>query len=933
MNCLFIDTSTNGFDVLSSSCNDNTIFIPYSSTTLRSDFISSFQTATQSLPLPVTRIAFAFHYSSTYLFLENEEIFTEANTQFLVDFIQTNSIERIDFLACNTLQDNNWALFYETLVNSTEVILGASNNDTGNIQYGGDWVMENTSEDIEAVYFTENIGYYTYLLGNPSGWSSAMFNNKIYYAGSKANGEPGDYSTTNAQAYLRQVYNTTGKLISGMNAQPLYSQYLMQDGTVYVVGLNNQGQLGQGDNVTRTSFTQVTFPEGGLATDFVRFRATSACCAKMTDGSYNVWGLNTSGQLGLDNSANQLSPVRLNPPAGKTIKQIVCGQAFIVILMTDNTIYTAGSNTQGYSGIGTVSATPTVGLTLIPSNLMPPGTVKELFSGYYAWFALMETSNDIYAVGWNSTFCQLGILDSSGSPVTTPISSLTKVPNNTTKTPSKIFNGDRHTMVLMTDGTLYGMGLNTSGQLGILDSSGAIISPVLSLTPVNTLPGGTTIEDVALGTNVSIIKMTNNTFYGAGSRGTVGMFGNYTFGGFQTSFTQILTTAPAGQTWTKVQIGENNSFILSSIGNAYACGNMDSNNGLGQPWNMWTLPRNLTGKTISSIATGANHQIALMTDNTIWGTGLNTSGQLGLGTISVPNTTSPVTVFTQMNNATSQTPSQIFCGNNHTIIRMANNSIYGTGLNTSGQLGNSSTTSVSYLVQMSIPGSRIPSQIACGGNHTIVLMTDNTIFGTGLNTSGQLGNSSTTSVSSLSLAQMTIPSGKTPSKIACGDNHTIVLMTDNTIYGTGLNTSGQLGNNSTSSVSSLSLAQMTIPVGKTPSQIFCGSNHTIVLMTDGTLYGTGLNTSGQLGINSTSSVDALTLIPNNSGTPSQVYCGTTNTKVVMTNNTVYGTGSNTNGELGTGDRNNRQTLTVCVLEDVKVKTNQIPFRLATGYMF
>ena len=44
------------------------------------------------------------------------------------------------------------------------MIVGASDDKTGNVKYGGDWIMESTMEDIQNVYFVENIQYYQYLL-------------------------------------------------------------------------------------------------------------------------------------------------------------------------------------------------------------------------------------------------------------------------------------------------------------------------------------------------------------------------------------------------------------------------------------------------------------------------------------------------------------------------------------------------------------------------------------------------------------------------------------------------------------------------------------------------------------------------------------------------------------------------------------------------
>ena len=64
------------------------------------------------------------------------------------------------------MENTEWVNYYDNLQTDTSVILGASNDKTGNIKYGGDWIMESTSQDIENVYFSSNIDYYKYVLDN-----------------------------------------------------------------------------------------------------------------------------------------------------------------------------------------------------------------------------------------------------------------------------------------------------------------------------------------------------------------------------------------------------------------------------------------------------------------------------------------------------------------------------------------------------------------------------------------------------------------------------------------------------------------------------------------------------------------------------------------------------------------------------------------------
>jgi hypothetical protein len=178
---------------------------------------------------------------------------------------------------------------------------------------------------------------------------------------------------------------------------------------------------------------------------------------------------------------------------------------------------------------------------------------------------------------------------------------------------------------------------------------------------------------------------------------------------------------------------------------------------------------------------------------------------------------------------------------------MTDGSLYGTGYNVDGQLGLAGI--VNTLTQIPIPITtppKTPKAIACGSYHTIVLMTDGSLYGTGSNVNGELGLAGIVNT----LTQIPIPittPPKTPTAVACGVSHTIVLMTDGSLYGTGYNNDGQLG------LAGIvkTLTQIPIPITtppKTPTAVACGGFHTIVLMTDGSLYGTGNNYGGQLGL-------------------------------------------------------------------------------------
>lgn len=121
--------------------------------------------------IPRIGVAFATIKNAPFMFLDKLPLFAvgetepfSENLQFIIQVIREFGVNHIDFLACDTLNDSKWVNYYEILKQQTGVTAGASNGKTGNIKYGGDWVMESTSQDIESIYFTKNIEYYSYLL-------------------------------------------------------------------------------------------------------------------------------------------------------------------------------------------------------------------------------------------------------------------------------------------------------------------------------------------------------------------------------------------------------------------------------------------------------------------------------------------------------------------------------------------------------------------------------------------------------------------------------------------------------------------------------------------------------------------------------------------------------------------------------------------------
>ena len=181
-NVLLIYNGVKNAQTFADSANDSTFPIIYSSTSKKTELLAVLRA--QSATLDRIGIVFASDSGKIKSFLDGKSLFTATepatspyseNVEFIISLIKEFSVKNIDYLACNTLKYSNWTNYYSVLTRETGVIVGASNDKTGNIKYGGNWVMENTSQDIETIYFNKSIKYYSYLLDQPhTVWSSGV---------------------------------------------------------------------------------------------------------------------------------------------------------------------------------------------------------------------------------------------------------------------------------------------------------------------------------------------------------------------------------------------------------------------------------------------------------------------------------------------------------------------------------------------------------------------------------------------------------------------------------------------------------------------------------------------------------------------------------------------------------------------------------------
>ena len=291
----------------------------------------------------------------------------------------------------------------------------------------------------------------------------------------------------------------------------------------------------------------------------------------------------------------------------------------------------------------------------------------------------------------------------------------------------------------------------------------------------------------------------------------------------------------------------------------------------------------------------SEHSLILKNDGTLWGCGANNYGQLGLGDKTDRNT------FTEITTNTDNIKS-VYCGGVHTLILKNDGTLWGCGYNIFGNLGLGDTTNRTTFTQITTNVDNI-KEIYCGAHHTFILKNDGTLWGCGWNNHSQLGLGDTTNRNTFT--QITTNANDIKS-VYCGDNHTLILKNDGTLWSTGHNGYGQLGlgdNNNR-----YTFTQITTNVNDI-KEIYCGLRHAFILKNNGTLWGCGFNGNGELGLGDTTNRNTFTQITTNVNDIKEIYCGGSHTFILKNNGTLWGCGYNDHGELGLGDTANRYTFT------------------------
>ena len=301
--------------------------------------------------------------------------------------------------------------------------------------------------------------------------SLALLDNGTVYAWGKDNeGQLGNGAPLLDQALKVQTQISGGVIAIAANSN--YSLALTSGGQIISWGSDAFGQLGNGGtNINNPSTGTVT---GAQNNNVAIVAGTHHALALQADGTVLTWGDNSIGQLGVGaTTPQQTAPVQIT--SLQNIIALSAGYEHALALKSDGTLLAWGRDSEGQLGDSTALAQQST-----PVAVQGASEITGISSGDYHNVAL-KADGTLLSWGDNRQK-QLGNVSTVTQPIPVSVSSATGI--------VAVSAGPYHSFALKADGTLLAWGWNSSGQLGL---GGSLFGPDQG-TPVSVLLGANRIR-------------------------------------------------------------------------------------------------------------------------------------------------------------------------------------------------------------------------------------------------------------------------------------------------------------------------------------------------------------------------------------------------------------------------------------------------------
>lgn len=706
---------------------------------------------------------------------------------------------------------------------------------------------------------------------------------------------------------------------------------LKKDGSLWSWGYNAEGQVGNG-----TTGSGITSPvQIGIDADWAEIQAanTNTSMALKNDGTLWTWGTFTG-----DGTSNTvLSPKRITDPmivinaTTSDVNGVITPSGLVTVKNNESNTFKVTPNFQNGYAISAVK------LNNVPISA-DPGTFNATDGSASYTLADIKSDSSITAsfifnpqnLSITKTGTGTGTVTASAAGTASlacgsvcekiyvlgTIVTLSAIPDA-----SSVFTG--------WSGVCSGTGTCTvtmNNDIAVTASFAKIYTITIS-QPTNGTITCTPASPVISGTNAacSIIPnsgyIVNNVTVDGGSIGPVT---TVPFNNISANHTISATMMKAVIKAENVAAGYNHVVVVKPDGTLWGWGS-NYYGQLGEKCATSTCltPFKLDDSTEwSAVAAGAYHTLALKKDGSLWAWGDNSVGQLGIGTPE-PQVSAPRQVGDE------KTWTAIAAGQYHNLALKSDGTMWAWGNNRFGQLahfldgyGTISKNSPVQVVPYSNPSVTSWKAIAAGDWFSLALQKDNNnMWSWGSYDHYQLGSSNMDSPGPQGPGYFWDPAQvgnlvgidfyrMQATAMAAGADFAIALKSNGTLWGWGDNSRGQLGNNSIS----FDGVHAPLQIGDKTDwlTISAGRSHTLATNTNGELYAWGENLFGQLGLGE-SAKNQLTPTRVGTGLGWTTVVGRANFTIGVKNGeSIYAWGDNSTGQLGDGTTTARKS-PVCII--------------------
>lgn len=349
-------------------------------------------------------------------------------------------------------------------------------------------------------------------------------------------------------------------------------------------GSNDAGRTGLGTDVGKTLSPAAV----GSASDWTDVSAgTKHTLAVRADGTLWAWGANDYGATGLGTDVGTtLVPTQVG--TGTDWVAVAAGVNHSLALRADGTLWAWGANYQGRTGLGLAGGT-----TLVPTQVGTGTDWVAVAAGVYQSLGL-RADGTLWA--WGDNFIGSLGLGSSVPYAYVP----TQVGTGTDWTAVSAGAGFQ-SMGIRADGTLWAWGANTFGSTGLGTAAGGTFTPT------------------QVGTSATWSAVSVGRYHSLGIRadGTLWSWGNNADGrtglGLSTDMALVPTQVGVDTDWAAVSAGGVHSLGLRTDGSLWAWGsNADGATGLGTEVGATLVPTRVgTGTAWIAVAAGDDHSFTI----------------------------------------------------------------------------------------------------------------------------------------------------------------------------------------------------------------------------------------------------------------------------------------------------------------------------------